>query len=79
MTGLVAHLENLEIEACFRFQGKIIEKSFILGKLRENTKESDSEHNPDVGKPSWSKQIVEMAFNNTDFEMYITAGYSNNL
>ena len=75
MTGLVAHLENLEIEACFRFQGKIREKILFW----ENTKESDSEHNPDVGKPSWSKQIVKMAFDNTDVEVYITAGYSNNL
>ena len=51
-----------------------------------NTKESHPEHNSDVDKPSCSKQVVEIDFNNTDrtkAEIYcvlkcITAGCSNN-
>ena len=60
------------------FRGKL-ERKVLFWENSGKTKESDSEHNPDVGKPSWSKQIVKMAFDNTDVEVYITAGYSNNL
>ena len=51
-----------------------------------NAKESDSEHNLDIENTLYSKQIVEISFNNTDItkaEIYwllkcFITGYSNN-